>query len=264
MALDTNSNKYTFIFSIVLVVVVASLLAFASESLKPLQKRNQSREKMQDILASVGIQVTADEAESAFNKYITEQLILNAEGNVKESVDLKAFDVDVLKDYKSGLAKIYSTHASKDWGVMTQHLIEFDKGRGANYPLFVCTMENGEKYYIVPLVGKGLWGPIWGYVAFKQDMNTVMGATFDHKSETPGLGAEIKEPFFENQFIGKTIFEDEDFISVDVVKGGAGSDNKHGVDAISGGTITSNGVAEMIERTLRIYVPYFKQQSSSI
>ena len=260
MALDTNSNQYTFVFSIVLVIVVGALLAVTAESLKPLQKRNESREKMQNILSSVGISAKADEAEAKFSKYITDQIIINADGEVKNT-EMKAFEVDVLKDYKSGLAKIYSA-MSDDKKAMTDALNEFDKGNGANFPLFVCTKDDGEKNYIVPLVGKGLWGPIWGYIAFKKDMNTVAGATFDHKTETPGLGAEIKEDDFGNAFIGKSIFEGQNFVSIKVVKGGAKEGDMHGVDAISGGTITSNGVTEMIERTLSIYEPYFKNNGS--
>jgi Na+-transporting NADH:ubiquinone oxidoreductase subunit C len=260
MALDTNSNKYTFLFSIVLVVVVATLLAVAAESLKPLQKRNQSREKMQNILASVGIEVSADDAEVAFNKYISEELILDGEGKIKES-SLSPFDIDVLKDYKSGLAKIYTAHKD-DMDAMRKALHEFNNGAGANFPMYVCMQESGEKNYIIPLVGKGLWGPIWGYVALKEDMNTVAGVTFDHKTETPGLGAEINEGWFEINFNDKTIFEGQEFVSIKVMKGGAGKDNPHGVDAISGGTITSNGVGEMLERTLRIYQPYFRNNGN--
>jgi Na+-transporting NADH:ubiquinone oxidoreductase subunit C len=237
-------------------MVVATVLAVAAESLKPLQKRNQSREKMQNILSSVGIEATAEEAEATFAKYITEEMILDAEGNVK-NVDLSPFDIDVIKDYKSGLAKIYTAHKN-DHESMVAELKSFNNGAGANYPLYVCTQESGEKNYIIPLVGKGLWGPIWGYIALEEDMNTVAGVTFDHKSETPGLGAEINESWFEGSFNDKTIFEGQDFVSIKVMKGGAGSSNPHGVDAISGGTITSNGVSEMIERTLRIYQPYFR------
>ena len=109
------------------------------------------------------------------------------------------------------------------------------------------------------MAGNGLWGPIWGFVAFEGDMNTIYGATFDHKTETPGLGAEINQPFFQGKFIGKTIFDGSEYVSVEVVKGGADVEGKsHMVDGISGGTITSKGVGEMMERTLNVYVPYFK------
>ena len=128
MALDTNSNKYTFLFSIVLVIVVATLLAVTAESLKPLQKQNESREKMQNILSSVGIAVDADEAESKFAEFITDQVVLGADGQVKET-EVKAFDIDVLKDYKSGLAKIYSAYPD-DHDAMVKELNKFNNGNG--------------------------------------------------------------------------------------------------------------------------------------
>lgn len=233
--MDVNKNSYTFTFSAILVVVVASILAFAAESLKPMQKENMRLEKMQNILASVKIEATPENAAEKFEKYIVEQKLLNSKGEVINPDGISAFDVDAVKEYKTLAA---------------------DK---RNYPLFVFE-ENGERKYIVPLAGKGLWGPIWGYVAFKGDMNTVYGSTFDHKTETPGLGAEIKETWFQDRFVGKTIFgEDGSYESIDVVKGGTDvTGQDHLVDGISGGTITSKGVGEMIQRTLKVYVPYFK------
>ncbi len=260
--MDINSNKYTFIFSTVMVVVVGSLLAIAAVGLKPFQSENVKREKMQNILSSVGITVTAEEAGDKFNQYITDQIIINGNGEVKET-DLKAFDVDVLKDYKSGMSNIYSANKD-DEAAMRKALMSFGKG-GANFPLFVYSGDDGSKKYIVPMVGKGLWGPIWGYVAINSDGNTVAGATFDHKTETPGLGAEIKEGWFSEPFIGKKLFDENgNYVSVSVVKGGAPEDDMHGVDAISGGTITSNGVSEMVYRTLKIYEPYFKSLNNSV
>lgn len=235
MSFDVNSNKYTFIFSAVMVVVVAALLAFAAESLKPMQQKNIRSEKMQNILSSVGIEVEAAKAEEAFNKFITEQVVLDHSGN--EKAGAVAFDVDILKEYKSGGQQ--------------------------NFPIFIYTAESGEKKYIVPMVGKGLWGPIWGYVALDGDLNTVAGVSFDHKSETPGLGAEIKEKWFQAPFKGKKIFDASgNYVSVKVIKGGAGENNEHGVDAISGGTITSVGVSEMVERTLKAYENYFKSNKN--
>lgn len=227
--MDVNSNKYTIGFSIVMVVIVALLLAFASEGLKPMQNQNIEREKMQNILKSVGIEVTRDEAKDAFDKYITEQIVLNDKG---EQIEGDAFKVDVLKEYKSGGQK--------------------------NFPIFIYENE-GNKKYIIPLVGKGLWGPIWGYIALEDDKNTVAGATFDHKGETPGLGAEINQGWFQEPFVGKKVFDESgEYQSIKVVKGGATEGNKHAVDAISGGTITGNGVTEMLVRTLKIYEPYLK------
>ncbi|MCB0755242.1 MAG: NADH:ubiquinone reductase (Na(+)-transporting) subunit C [Flavobacteriales bacterium] len=253
MAVDVNSNKYTFIFATVMVIVVATLLALASESLKPMQKKNVANEKRQNILSSVGIDVSAAEAETAYNENLVEALVLDANGNVVESPAVEAFDIDVLKDYKAGLSNIYKANAD-DMDAMKSALLSWGDG-GVNYPLFVL-QKDGENVYVVPVVGTGLWGPIWGYITIASDGKTVVGAVFDHKSETPGLGAEINQASFQKPFEGKTIFDENgDYVGIKVMKGGAqGSPN--GVDAISGGTITSNGVTEMIVRTLKIYEPY--------
>ncbi len=227
--MDVNSNKYTIGFSFVMVVIVALLLAFASEGLKPMQNQNIEREKMQNILKSVGVEVTRDEAQDAYNKYITEEIVLNDKG---EQIEGDAFKVDVLKEYKSGGQK--------------------------NFPIYIYENE-GSKKYIIPLVGKGLWGPVWGYIALEEDKNTVAGASFDHKGETPGLGAEINQGWFQEPFIGKKIFDESgNYQSIKVKKGGAPEGDMHGVDAISGGTITGNGVTEMLVRTLKTYEPYLK------
>jgi len=119
--------------------------------------------------------------------------------------------------------------------------------------------------YIVPLFGKGLWDDIWGYIALDSDKNTIVGATFDHKGETPGLGAEIREIWFQKQFVGKKIFDKpndfskNNFVSVCTVKGGAKADDTHGVDAISGGTVTSNKLSIMINERIQHYLAYFNK-----
>ncbi len=238
MKMDVNSNKYTFIFSAVMVVIVATVLAIAAESLKPFQVANVRKEKMQNILASCGIEVSRDGAEEAYNKYITEELMLDTEGKVITGGDKKPFEIDVIFEFKSGGQR--------------------------NFPVFICKLDNGDTNYVIPMVGKGLWGPIWGYAAISSDFNTLMGATFDHKGETPGLGAEINKDFFEKPFSGKQIFDsDGEFMSIKVIKGGADPSDLHGVDAISGGTITSNGVSEMLERTFKAYEPFLKSKMNS-
>lgn len=256
--MDVNSNKYTFIFSTILIVVAGLLLALAAEGLKPYQNENIKREKMQNILSAVGVEVSADKAEETFNQYIVEQVVLDGNG-VPKNTDQKAFDMDILKDYKSGLNNVYLQHKGDIPG-MRSELLKMN----AQYPLFVCKKEDGSLNYIIPLVGKGLWGPIWGYIAIGNDKTTCTGASFDHKTETPGLGAEISTPAFENPFVGKKIFDASgNFTSIRVVKGGTSDDDPHGVDAISGGTITSMGLNEMVYRTLAIYEPYFKDHQTS-
>ena len=234
--MDKNSSRFTFLFASVMVVVFAVLLAVAAIALGPFQAQNVKLEKMQNILGSIGVKSESKEAEKLFNQYIKEQVVINSKGE-KVTEGVQAFDIDLKK--------------------------EMDKAKTGDgdkqlFPLFVFNKDSSY-YYIIPVRGKGLWGPIWGYVALKGDMNTVFGASFDHKGETPGLGAEINTDEFEKQFAGKKVFDKTGkFVSVRVVKGGAAPEDLHGVDAISGGTITSNGVSEMLKRTIAYYIPYFK------
>jgi Na+-transporting NADH:ubiquinone oxidoreductase subunit C len=234
--MNKNSNKYTLIFASTMVVIVAVLLALASIGLGPYQAQNVKTEKMRNILASIGVKSEAREAEKLFNQHNKEQLVLN---NKAEPVSngITAFDIDLKKE----LDKAKSGKADEQL-----------------FPLFVFN-KDGKLYYVIPVRGKGLWGPIWGYIALEGDMNTVYGASFGHKGETPGLGAEIDTEGFQKQFVGKKIFDESgNFVSIKVIKGGAAPNDLHGVDAISGGTITSNGVTEMLKRTLNYYIPYFK------
>lgn len=231
----TNTNSYTFIFAIIMVVVVGVVLAFAATSLQPMQYENMRQEKMQNILATVGVETDRAGAEALFQEYIKEQLVLNNAGEVKEGVN--AFDVDLAKELKRTPEE-------------------------QNYPLYLAEVE-GETYYIIPLRGAGLWNAIFGYIALKDDVNTIKGAVFDHLGETPGLGAEITQEWFRERFTDEKIFnENGELIGVSVVKGNASTskeDNK--VDAISGATITGDGVSDMISERLKHYLPYFKSKT---
>ncbi len=248
MAIKTNSNGFTFGFAIVMVIVVGAALSFASITLKPLQVQNSINKKMMSILNSVGVEATRKNAEDQFYKYVTKRIDLNSkgevidsrEGEVKTTDPLDPFNVNVKKEYRDNKMKIEDKH----------------------FPLFLATID-GKEIVVIPMAGTGLWGPIWGYVALEGDYNTIYGATFDHKGETPGLGAEIAQPFFQKPFSGKTIYDDQgNLVSVKVEKGGADPSDPHAVDAITGGTITSNGVTEMLQRTFEIYSPYFKKEKS--
>lgn len=221
-----------------MVVVIAVLLSIAAISLAPYQAKNIRIEKMKNILTSISVHAETGEAEQFFSQYITKQIVLNNKGEeVKGKVT--AFDIDLKKE----LDKIKT-------GKTDEQL----------FPLFIC-IKGGKSFYIIPVQGKGLWGPIWGYISLESDMNTIYGASFGHKSETPGLGAEIETDKFQQQFIGKKIFDESgNFVSVTVIKGGASPTDMHGVDAISGATITSKGVTEMFKRTLSNYIPYFKSR----
>lgn len=225
--MNKNSNAYTFIFAIIIVTIIAGVLAFTATSLKPLQDTNVKAEKMQNILGTIGVTgVSREEAEVEFNKYIKEQLALTNDGQVDANTD--AFKIGLKNEVKK-------------------------EANAQRYPLYVAE-KDGEKFYIVPLYGAGLWDAIWGYVALASDKNTIVGANFDHKGETPGLGAEITTGWFQAQFKGKKILdESNNFVSVTAIKGGAKTGDDHGVDAISGGTITSNGVSNMIDERLSHY-----------
>ena len=233
--MDVNKNSYTLGFAAIMVIIVAALLSVAFIKLKPFQDRNIELEKKQNILSSVGINVERDGAEAIYSTYIKSELVLNNKG---EEVEGSAFDVDLGKEIK------------KD--VNTQLL-----------PLFISEVD-GATRYIIPLRGKGLWGPIWGFIALEDDVNKVYGAVFDHEKETPGLGAEINTPMFQEPFAGKTIFEGEVFTPIKVIKGGPKEGDMHGVDGISGGTITSNGVSDMLSERLSMYLPYFNKMKPAI
>jgi Na+-transporting NADH:ubiquinone oxidoreductase subunit C len=233
-----HSNKYIFIYSIIMVVIIAVALTVVAVKLKPAQEDNIRIEKMQNILSSVNISTTEipkKQVIDVYNKFIKTAFGVNNKGEVVENDANRVFTIELANELKKPAEK--------------QIL-----------PVYIAVLEGGDSAYVVPLRGKGLWGPVWGYMSFKTDFNTVFGSTFDHKGETPGLGAEINQDWFKKPFIGKQIFtEDGKLVSISIVKGGAKSDDIHGVDAISGGTITSKGVEKMIRDNLTNYEAYFKK-----
>jgi len=246
--MNSNSNSYIFIYSVVMVVVVAAILSTAATLLKPMQQQNIKNEKMSSILASVNIESTPENAEDLYKQYVTKELVVNAKG-------------DVVGTYENG--QLTGIARAFDVNIKTE---QFKQKNGEEFvsPLYVL-QNQGETYYVIPMLGKGLWGPVWGNMALKDDFNTVVGVIFDHKGETPGLGAEISLTPFESQFVDKTIFDENgNFVSVTIQKGGAATlpanMQNHAVDAISGGTITSVGVDEMMKDCLINYVPYIKNQ----
>ncbi len=240
------SNGYIFRYAAILVIVAAALLSLAAMLLKPYQDKNIAIEKMGGILASAKVEgVETANTIKAFNQFVVEELVVDKDGNAEPYKDGKmedgpAFKIDMKKE-----------------------LYKMSKGNAYHLPVYVVN-KDGETIYILPLRGTGLWGPIWGNIALKDDFNTIIGVTFDHKGETPGLGAEITTSAFKDQFVGKKIFHDDgSFMSVMVVKGGAKKLPEdmqiHGVDAISGGTITSNGVNDMIHDVLTVYLPFIQK-----
>ncbi|NNF82947.1 MAG: Na(+)-translocating NADH-quinone reductase subunit C [Flavobacteriaceae bacterium] len=244
MSKRTDSNLYTLLFAVGMVVVVGFVLAFLAEVLKPTITENKRLEKQQNILYAMGINenegsaanfVSTEEAPKLFKEYIKKQLIIQ-NGEVEE--DTTAYLIDIKKE--KTLAK--------------------DADYDRRLPLFVGEKE-GKTYYIAPIRGKGLWDAIWAYIAMDENM-VVQGAYFDHKAETPGLGANIKQRFFMDDFIGENLLSDGQFRGINVSKSNADPRNQdktdNEVDAIAGATITGDGVSAMISSDLRLYVPYFE------
>ena len=238
--MKSYSNTYIFIFSTVMVVIVATLLSFVAEQLRPLQEKNIEVEKKLDILRSVDIARNIDDirgkdsfVEKTYEEEISRSFAINSQGEILENVE--AFPIN-----------------------MKEQLDRDSEKR--ELPVFVHKDKEGKDIYIFPLRGKGLWGPIWGYVSFEPDLSTIYGAIFSHAKETPGLGAEIDQLWFQEQFFGKMIFNEAgEFISVKVQKGGADPDDPYAVDAVSGGTITSVALQEMMKECLGIYQNFMKE-----
>ncbi|MDR0536835.1 MAG: NADH:ubiquinone reductase (Na(+)-transporting) subunit C [Tannerellaceae bacterium] len=218
--MNRDSNTYTIIYASVMVVAVAVVLAFTSQSLKSFQKENEENDKRQQILRSINVRVTAKEAKQKYNELIKDAFFVDAQGH---KTDGDAFAEDVAKAFERNV-----------------------------YPVFIAGID-GQTKYIMALSGAGLWGPLWGYISVNEDRNTVFGADFGHAGETPGLGAEIVNTSFSDQFAGKHIFINNEFKSIAIVKPGKSTTEQDYVDGISGGTITSKGVSMMLENSLREY-----------
>ncbi|MBR3677659.1 MAG: NADH:ubiquinone reductase (Na(+)-transporting) subunit C [Alistipes sp.] len=228
MKVNTNSNVYIIIYSVVMVVIVAVLLAFAALALKPRQDANELNEKKTQIVKALGY----DAEKVSYDEVVAEAALLNADGAVVNGDVAKVFAA--LQDVKSSC-------------------------EAGEFPIFKAT----DGSVVVPLYGAGLWGPIWGYIALEPDMNTVKGIVLDHKGETPGLGAEIATPKHQAMYVGKTVFDGEELKGIILKKGGADANNPHEVDAITGGTKTSDGVSAMIKDCLKSYEPYFKASKAT-
>lgn len=230
--LNTNSNSYTIIYSIIIVVLVAFLLAFVFQALKPMQDANVALDKKKQILNSLNIRdLNNEDAAAKYQEVVLADEIIDERGNVLE------------KGEQGG-----ENHGFK------LNSADFKNGKLA---LFVCKV-NGQTKYVIPVYGMGLWGAINGYVAINADKSTVFGTYFNHDSETAGLGAEIKDNrAWQNQFQGKKLFaKDPHQIALAVSK--KVEDPSTQVDGITGATLTSNGVTEMLQTCLGAYMNFLK------
>ncbi len=224
MKVNTNSNTYTIVYASVMVVIVAFLLAFISNSLKSKQDENIRLDKMKQILSAINVDTKGQDVQALYSQYVKEAEILNVNGDVVSTTG--GFDINLPAEMSKPVAD-------------------------RQLPLYICEVD-GQTKYVLPLTGAGLWGPIWGYVGLDDDKDTVFGVFFSHASETPGLGAEITTDKFKNQFFGKKVLK-SGVVALAVEKYGKVTDPTYQVDGISGGTITSVGVSNMIKDCLRLY-----------
>ena len=240
--MNTNSNVYTIIYTTIIVVVVAALLAFVSQSLKERQDANEKAETISQMLTAAQYGTKADidilSNSQKLDKYaeeIEKAVVIDLDGKVVDSLDVTRDNIQV-----------YNPKALK----RQNYNIKGGANATGEPELPVFVFKNGRT--VVPIYGAGLWGPIWGYISFEPDNVTMAGAYFDHESETAGLGARIKDdPSFQAQFVGKAAnFADANV--VDLAKGGE-------IDAISGATMTSKGLDAAIDTWLAAYAKYFQQ-----
>ncbi len=239
----TDKNSYTILFAIGMVIVVGSLLAFAASGFKDRIEENKRIEKQLNILYAMGVNenegssmsfVGKDKVGDYFSKYITKQLVIQGD---KVNEDNNAYLIDIKKEQSNA-----------------------KEGKVRRLPLLVGE-KDGKTFYIAPIRGKGLWDAIWAYIAMDENM-IVQGAFFDHKGETAGLGANIKQRFFMDDFKGEHLMNNGSFKGINVSKSNGDPKNvdktDNEVDAIAGATITGNGVSAMLKSELKLYVPFFQ------
>ena len=250
--MNTNSNVYTVIYSTVLVVVVAAILAFAAEGLKDKQNENVKLETITKVLTAAAQSddnFTIDENTDILATYrdrVIDAYFVDFEGKkVGESMNLGKDDLKNIQ--------VASTSDLKKQNDIIKKIEkgDADAAKSLRLPVYVFDI-NDQTITVLPIYGAGLWGPVWGYLAFAQDGRSIDGAIFDHKSETPGLGAKIAEEPFDGQFKGHKLTDEGGF---SVVKGGAHGDI-NSVDAISGASITSQAVGTTINIWMKYYLPY--------
>lgn len=225
--MNRENSGYTIIYASVMVIIVALGLAFTHQVLSEKQTANVNIDKMQQILRSLNINAKANEAQGQYDALVKNAYLINSDGN-----------------------KIEGTEGTtpNDPAFST----ELGSEDAAGFPIYEADVD-GVTIYILPMRGAGLWGPIWGYLAVEANGSTIYGSEFGHAGETPGLGAEIVEPSFRNQFNGKELLKEGEFRSIAVVKPGKSVADRDYVDGISGGTITSQGVDKMLLNSVGEY-----------
>lgn len=239
--MNTNNNIYTVVYTTIICVLVAAILAFVSQTLKPKQDENEKAGTISQILSAAQFTHVGEgnaEIVNFYKKNAQEAFLVDASGNKVRNLDIEN-------------AEILTTSALK--------LQNYKIKNAEDVELPVYIFKNGVQ--VIPIYGAGLWGPIWGYIALEDNLKTIVGTFFDHASETPGLGGKIKDdPQFRAQFIDKKI-DWNDTAPFAIVKGGAPKAKENAVDAISGATMTSNGVNVAINVWLEAYKAYLNKST---
>lgn len=235
--MNRENSGYTIIYAAVMVVIVALGLAFTHQVLSDRQIANENIDKMQQILRSLNINASADEAIDQYNQLIQNAYLINSDGTQVAGTEGTTPDDPA-----------FST--------------ELGDPASQGMPVYEAEIDGSIKY-VIPMSGAGLWGGIWGYLAINADGSTIYGAEFDHSGETPGLGAEIADVSFKTQFQGKSLFRDGQFQSIAVVKPGRTAANRDYVDGISGGTITSQGVDNMLLESVGRYREFLENLNAA-
>jgi Na+-transporting NADH:ubiquinone oxidoreductase subunit C len=262
MAVNTDKNSYTIFFAIIMVIVVGSLLAYTASSLKPMIKENERMEKQQNILYALG--VNANEGSGDITFISTDNVAADFKANISEQIVLEYKDGKII----SQMTRQEFMDSKEEGKGMEPYLIDVKKqqtrakeGKSRFLPLFIG-QQDGKTIYVAPIRGKGLWDAIWGFIALDKNM-VVRGTFFDHAGETPGLGSNIKQRYFMDDFYGeKLLTEAGVFKGINVAKGNNDPKNErkddYAVDALAGATITGDGVSAMIKKDLKLYLPYFE------
>ena len=232
--MNKNSNTYQILYAAVMVLIVGTVLAFIYMALKPKQNENIANDTRKQIMSALHIATPSnDQVKETYEKYIIQDLLVDMEGNIVDSAQNVAFDVDMKKNVKLAERQL---------------------------PVMKCRLDDGSIKYVLPVYGAGLWGPIWGYIAMNDDGNTIYGANFSHEGETPGLGARIADQDFQDKFVDKHLFKEGEYKGVVVLKRGQKSTTgAELIDALTGATITSRGVSDMLADCLAPYEAFLKR-----
>ena len=248
--MNTNSNVYTVVYTTIIVVIAAAILAIAAMALKPKQDANIKAETISQMLTAAGFSSKEDLAKlgndqilKMYSDNIKTAFLIDAQGNKTGELETAVGDIELQDNLK----------------VENKNIAAGDP----SLPVYVF-IKDGAEINVIPVYGAGLWGPIWGYIAFDADCAKIVGAYFDHESETPGLGAKIKdEPWFREEFVGKQVDFSKPEDSFDIVKGGAPKDDQSAVDAISGATMTCNGLDAALDTWFKAYMPFLQKKAGA-